>query len=174
MEIAAIFARLREKFGEGIIGLQTENVDPWIEVSPQILPEACKFLKDEPDLAFEMLNCITAVDYLPETGGRTDVQKGRIELIYHLTSLRFVRRLVLKTVIPRWQDNETGRLPQVPTVSHIWPTANWHEREIFDLMGVYFIGHPDLRRILCPEDWIGHPLRKDYQMPLEYHGIPLR
>ena len=75
------------------------------------------------------------------------------------------------TTVP---DDVEGNLPQVPSVSRIWSTANWHEREVFDLSGVRFMGHPALRRILCPEDWEGHPLRKDYQMPAEYQGIRLR
>ena len=64
-----------------------------------------------------------------------------------------------------------GRLPEVASLAGVWRTADWHEREVYDLSGVSFTGHPDLRRILCPEDWVGHPLRKDYEMPLEYHGI---
>src|SRR5262249_30490131 len=69
---------------------------------------------------------------------------------------------------------EDARLPEVPTVSGVGRTADGHEREGYDLSGVYFTGHPNLRRILCPEDWVGHPLRKDYEMPLEYHGIRCR
>jgi NADH-quinone oxidoreductase subunit C len=79
--------------------------------------------------------------------------------------------LVVKVMLPRWKDDVPGEIPEVPTVSGVWSTADWHEREVYDLSGVYFVGHPNLRRILCPEDWVGYPLRKDYEMPLEYHGI---
>jgi len=92
-------------------------------------------------------------------------------VLYHLSSMIHRHRLMIRVVLPRWKDGAQGSLPEVPTVSHLWRTADWHEREGYDLMGVYFTGHADLRRILCPEDWAGHPLRKDYQMPEEYHGI---
>ena len=77
----------------------------------------------------------------------------------------------IKTFSPRWKNDKPGELPELPSVSDLWSTADWHEREVYDLSGVYFTNHPNMRRILCPEDWVGHPLRKDYEMPLEYHGI---
>ena len=97
-----------------------------------------------------------------------------LELLYHLCSTVHRHRLVLKIRLPRWQDDRRGQLPETPSVAGVWRTAEWHEREVFDLMGVCFVGHGDLRRILCPEDWVGHPLRKDYEMPAEYHGISAR
>ena len=68
-------------------------------------------------------------------------------------------------------NDQAGELPEIPSLSKVWLIAEWHEREAYDLMGITFTGHPNLRRILCPEDWEGHPLRKDYEFPLEYHGI---
>jgi NADH-quinone oxidoreductase subunit C len=97
-----------------------------------------------------------------------------LELIYHLWSLAHRHRLVLKVRLPRWRDDQPGQPPEVASVSGVWNTADWHEREVFDLSGVRFVGHRELRRILCPEDWVGYPLRKDYEMPAEYHGIPSR
>ena len=94
-----------------------------------------------------------------------------MEVVYHLSSTVKKHTLVLKVMLPRWKDDQPGQLPEVPSVADVWRTADWHEREVFDLSGVRFTGHPDLRRILCPEDWVGHALRKDYEMPLEYHGI---
>ncbi len=89
---------------------------------------------------------------------------------------RFLRdddrhRFVVKLILPRWKDNKPGELPEVPSVAGLWRTADWHEREVYDLSGVWFTGHPELTRILLAEDWVGHPLRKDYEYPLEYHGI---
>jgi NADH-quinone oxidoreductase subunit C len=123
-----------------------------------------------------MLHCITGVDYCePDEKKAAQVEwKPHLELIYHLSSLKLRHRLVLKTSLPRWLEGKPERLPEIASLAGVWSTAEWHEREVFDLMGVNFLGHPDLRRILCPEDWVGHPLRKDYQMPAEYHGIQVR
>ena len=165
--------QLKARFGAKITGSNLEALDPWIEVSPAGLLEVCQHLHDAPDLQFDMLNCITVVDYL-ETDPKKAAKSGfdpHLELVYHLWSVPNKCSLVVKVMLPRWKDDVEGRLPEVPTVSFIWRTADWHEREVFDLSGVRFIDHPDLRRILCPEDWVGYPLRKDYEMPLEYHGI---
>ena len=105
------------------------------------------FLCREPDLAFNFLSDISAVDRFPV--------EPRFELNYHLLSIQ--HRAVL-----RLRVRAHGNDPVVPSVTTVWTTANWHEREIFDLFGVRFEGHPDLRRILMPEDWEGYPLRKDY------------
>jgi len=171
MDVSAILQRLTERFGPRITGSNLEAIDPWIEVAPEGLPEVCRHLRDEPELRFNLLNCITGVDYLQVDPKRKLEFEPHVEVIYHLWSLVHKHRLVLKVRLPRWKDGIEGRLPEVPSVTGIWSTANWHEREVYDLSGIWFAGHPDLRRILCPEDWVGHPLRKDYQMPVEYHGI---
>jgi NADH-quinone oxidoreductase subunit C len=180
--------RLKSTFGERITGANLEAIDPWIEVSPAGLVDVCRYLRDEPDLRFNLLCCITGVDYCepdPKKAAKAGFEP-HLEVVYHLWSLPFKRSLVIKVVLPRWKEGaggngsagsaatEDARLPEVPTVSGVWSTADWHEREVYDLSGVYFTGHPNLRRILCPEDWVGHPLRKDYEMPLEYHGIRCR
>ncbi|MBA4018043.1 MAG: NADH-quinone oxidoreductase subunit C [Pirellula sp.] len=169
----ALLDRLKKKFGDQITGAKSTNLDPWIEVAPPALADVCLYLRDEKDLRFNYLNCISGVDYLeldPKKAAKVDWQP-HTEVVYHLWSLTHKHSLVLKVILPRWKGDVAGELPEVPSVAGIWPTADWHEREVFDLSGVRFIGHPALRRILCPEDWVGHPLRKDYEMPLEYHGI---
>jgi NADH-quinone oxidoreductase subunit C len=174
MDVPSILQRLSERFGPQITGSSLEAIDPWIEVAPVALPEICRYLRDEPELRFNMLHCVSGVDYVQVDPKRKLEGDPRMEVIYHLSSLACKHRLVLKVRLPRWKDGAPGQLPEVPSVSRLWSTANWHEREVYDLSGVYFTGHPDLRRILCPEDWVGHPLRKDYQMPAEYHGIRAR
>jgi NADH-quinone oxidoreductase subunit C len=165
--------RLKKQFPDRITGANLEALDPWIEVSPEGLLDLCRYLRDEPDLRFDMLNCITVVDYFePDPKKAAKVTwKPHLELVYHIWSVPHRVSLVLKVMLPRWKADVPGELPEVPTVSGVWSTADWHERETYDLSGVRFVGHPNLRRILCPEDWVGHPLRKDYEMPLEYHGI---
>ncbi|MDA7979304.1 MAG: NADH-quinone oxidoreductase subunit C [Pirellulales bacterium] len=165
--------RLKKQFGEGLTDANFEAIDPWIETSPDALVKVCTYLRDESDLRFNYLNCITAVDYF-QPDEKKAAKTGwdpHLELVYHMWSIPHKTSLVLKVMLPRWKGDQLGEIPEVPTVSGVWSTADWHEREVYDLSGVRFTGHPNLRRILCPEDWEGYPLRKDYEMPLEYHGI---
>jgi len=156
-----------------VTGRNVEALDPWIECPPARLAEVCRWLKTNPHVRFDALECITAVDWFepdPKKAAKVAWQP-HIELVYHLWSTSARVSLVVKVKLPRWKDDVPGSLPEAPSVAGIWRTADWHEREVYDLSGIHFTGHPDLRRILCPEDWEGHPLRRDYVMPLEYHGI---
>jgi len=118
-----------------------------VVVPPQHLARAAEFLSTEPSLQFTFLSDLTTVDRFP--------MEPRFELNYHLLSIDYGLRLRLRVRL-------AGAEPTLPTVTPVWPTANWHERENFDLFGIRFQGHPDLRRILMPDDWEGYPLRKDY------------
>ncbi len=168
-----LYEVLKKQFGDDVSGCNLEALDPWIEVTPDGLVDVCRFLRDDPALQFNMLNCITGVDWCePDPKKAAKITwEPHLEVVYHLSSITKKHSLVLKVKLPRWKDDVQGQLPELPTVSTIWRTADWHEREVFDLSGVWFTGHPNLIRILCAEDWVGHPLRKDYEMPLEYHGI---
>jgi len=164
---------LEEEFGDKIKSKKADALDPFVVVEPADLLEVCRFLKYDPRLSFEFLNCISGVDYL-EPDAKKAPKAGfepHLEVVYHFSSFTHRHRLVVKIILPRWKDNKPGELPEVPSVTRLWATADWHEREVYDLSGVNFIGHPDLRRILLSEDWEDHPLRKDYEFPLEYHGI---
>lgn len=176
MDIPAILEKLQQRFDAEIVSSDLEAVDPWIEVTASGLVEVCRVLRDDPDLRFNMLHCISGVDYFePDAKKAAKVDwEPHLELLYHLSSLVHKHRLVLKVSLPRWKDDVEGQLPEAPSVSGLWSTANWHEREVYDLCGVRFTSHPDLERILLPEDWQGHPLRKDYQPPNEYHGIRVK
>ena len=144
-----VLQRLREQFGQALLEVKVWRNETTVVVRPQDIQGVCRFLRDDPDLAFDFLSDVTGVDRLklPESS-------PRFEVVYHLYSLPHKRRLRLKVRVDEGQ--------RVPTVTGVWPTANWHEREVYDLFGVPFDGHPDLRRILMPDDWEGHPLRKDY------------
>jgi NADH-quinone oxidoreductase subunit C len=173
MTAAEIIALLEEKFAGKIKARSPEAIDPFVVVEPADLVEVCRFLRDDPRLSFDLLNCISGVDYL-ELDAKKAPKAGfepHLEVVYHFSSLKHRHRFVLKLHLPRWKNDQPGQLPEVPSVSALWPGADWHERETYDLCGVWFTGHPDLRRILLSEDWVGHPLRKDYEFPLEYHGI---
>jgi NADH-quinone oxidoreductase subunit C len=169
----SLFDTLKTKFGAAIVGENLTAIDPWIEVAPEGLVEVCRYLRDDAKLRFDFLSCVTAVDYFhtDEKKAEKSEWEPHTELVYHLWSVTHKHTLVVKVKLPRWKDDQPGQLPEVPSVAGVWSTADWHEREVYDLSGVNFLGHPNLKRILCPEDWVGHPLRKDYEMPLEYHGI---
>jgi NADH-quinone oxidoreductase subunit C len=155
LDAPTIHVRLRARFGEAIGELGGTGRDAGATVSPDRIAEVCAHLKADPELAFDCLSNLSGVDYPKRTA---------IQVVYHLFSYRHRHWLVLKVDADR-------DAPVVPTVSHLWSIADWLEREVYDLLGVEFAGHPDMRRILMPEDWPGHPLRKDFVEPEEYHGI---
>ncbi len=168
-----LLTQLQSKFADGIVSVELDSIDEWIEVTPGVLVAVCEFLRDAPDYQFDMCNCITAVDFLhtdPKLAAKVE-WAPHLELVYHLSSIATKMTLVIKVKLPRWKDESTEQIPEIPSVAGVWTTAIWHEREVYDLSGVNFVGHPELKRILCPDDWEGYPLRKDYEMPLDYHGI---
>jgi len=170
---AEIIAVLEAEFGARIKDRKLDTLDPYVVVEPENLVDVCRYLRDDPQLRFEMLNNISGVDYLeidPKKAPKAGYEP-HIELVYHIQSVTQCHRFTLKVMRPRWKDGKPGELPEVPSLCDVWRSADWHEREVYDLIGIWFIGHPDPRRILCSEDWVGHPLRKDYEFPLEYHGI---
>jgi NADH-quinone oxidoreductase subunit C len=173
MTSAEIITRLEERFGGAIKSKNLQAIDPFAVVEPGDLLAVCRFLKEDDKLRFDFLHCISGVDYLepdPKKAPKAGFD-SHVEVVYHFQSFTHKPRFVLKVLLPRWKDNQPGQLPEVPSVTGLWGSAEWHEREVYDLSGIYFAGHPNLTRILLAEDWVGHPLRKDYEYPLEYHGI---
>jgi len=158
MTASEMYERLRARFGESVISVELAAKDPWILVEPTRIAEVCAFARDDADLRCDVLSNLTGVDYKAQ---------GWIELVYHLYSYTQRHYLILKARTPR-------DAAELPTVENVWRAANWLEREIYDLLGVTFTGHSDLRRLLMPEDWVGYPLRKDFVEPEEYHGISTR
>jgi len=153
MSLAEMVERLRAALPEAVEAVEEGTPDPAVRVRAEDLHGVATLLRR--DLGMETLRLITAIDRPPDA----------IDVVWHLLSMPRHQTLVLKTRLSR--EN-----PEVATVSDLWDAANWFEREQFDLVGVRFVGHPNLKRLLMPEDWVGHPLRKDYQRPDEYHGIP--
>jgi NADH-quinone oxidoreductase subunit C len=153
---AQVERRLRERFPDVPFRRQEGEAvrDHTLVLPADRLVEVCTFLRDDPGLAFSMLSWVAGVDLLPHD--------PRFEVVYHLLSITHNVRITLKVQVP-----EDGA--RVPTVCGVWPTANWHERETFDFYGIRFEGHPDLTRILLPDDWEGWPLRKD--SPLGYQEV---
>jgi NADH-quinone oxidoreductase subunit C len=146
-----ILTKLKEKFPESILEVAEFRGEWTIVVKREDIVSLCTFLRDDSELFFNFLSDLTAVDYL----GR----KPRFDVVYHLYSIDKNHRLGLKVKV---EEDES-----IPSITSVWSTANWLEREVFDLFGIRFDGHPDLRRIVLPEDWEGHPLRKDFPLTRE-------
>ena len=145
--------KLKKEYSEKILEEYVFRGDLNVVVKPGDIPEICRFLKTEPELKFNFLSCITAADYL----GKRDL---RFEVVYVLFSIPNHTRIIVKTRVNDGQE--------IQTLTSLWDTANWQEREVYDMFGIRFTNHPDLRRILTWEDFPAHPLRKDY--PLRGRG----
>ncbi len=173
MKTEAIIATLKKEFGNEILAEVTNTLDPWIAVTPEAHDRICLFLRDDGSLQMDTLNCITAVDYPVSVDKDEDNEsfEPHMIVVYHISSIAQKHRIVLKVRIPRWKNGIEGQLPELPSVMSVWETADWHERETYDLSGICFTGRGEVRRILLPEDWNGYPLRKDYEPPTEYHGV---
>lgn len=154
MEGTEIYNLVKETFPGPVPGFSAE-LDPCIEVKAEGIREVAAFLKGEDHLAFDALMCLSGVDY-----------GERFGVVYHLFSTAHRHKIALKVLVGK-ED------PRLPSLESVWRAAAWFEREAFDLYGLIFTGHSDLRRILLPDDWPGHPMRKDYVYPESYHGVPV-
>jgi len=153
---------LLDKFGSDvIIGEERTGLQPALVIHHSSIADVCMELRNNENTYFDFLACLTGVDYGVET--------NKFGVVYNLTSIPYKNQLTLKISKEHVRNNDD--LPSFPSVSAVWRTAEWHEREAYDLIGIFFENNPDLRRILLPEDWEGHPLRKDYVNPEYYKGI---
>ena len=154
MTAQEIHDSIKAQFPDAIVEAKLEAViDPFVKIQPEKIKDVALFVRDNEQLKFDYLMCLSGVDY-----------KGKLGVTYHLYSMVHRHKFVLKVEVPT-------DAPNIPSVESVWKTANWHEREAFDMYGIQFPGHPDLRRILLPDDWEGYPLRKDYEVPEFYNGM---
>jgi len=155
---------LTDKFGpEVIAGEETGGLQPALLIAPTRIADVCLELRDNPKTYFDFLSSLTGVDYGTEA--------SRFGVVYHLASIPYQTQLTLKVSVEN--DRNPEELPTFPSITSVYRTADWHEREAYDLVGIFFEGHPDLRRILLPDDWEGYPLRKDYKTAEYYKGIKI-
>ncbi len=153
MEPKKIYGILSEKFSGKMKQLQENTFPASIFVEADAVVDVCRFLKKEDGLEFLSLICLSGVDLK---------EQNKMAVVYHLGSMKHKHTISIKAELDRSN-------PHIPTVESVWPVADWYEREVYDLFGVIFDGHSDLRRILMPEDWEGYPMRKDYVYPKRYH-----
>jgi NADH-quinone oxidoreductase subunit C len=164
MSLEEIKSLLTNKFGEDIIiGEETKGLQPTLLIDTDRIVEVCCELRDNPKTYFDFLSCLSGVDY--------GVEAGKFGVVYHLASIPYQTQLTLK--VSREHDRSGDELPTFPSITKVYLAADWQEREAYDMVGVFFEGHPDLRRILLPDDWEGFPLRKDYKTAEYYKGIKI-
>ncbi|MGZ3810794.1 MAG: NADH-quinone oxidoreductase subunit C [Mucilaginibacter sp.] len=164
MSLAEVKSLLTDKFGGDIIvGEETTGRQPALLIDPTRISDVCLELRDNPKTYFDFLSCLSGIDY--------GIEAQRFGVVYHLASIPYQTQLTLK--ISKENDRDLENLPSFPSISSVYRAADWHEREAFDMMGIFFEGHPDLRRILLPDDWEGFPLRKDYKTAEYYKGIKI-
>ncbi len=157
MTFEEIISKLKGQFGESIITSVDEMASPKaIMIDSGNLLKVMKYLHSSEGLYFDSLSCITGLD--------NGAESNSMEVIYNLYSIPYNHHLMVKVIVNR--EN-----PSIDSLESVWKTADWQEREVYDLLGILFNNHPDLRRILLPADWEGHPLRKDYEHQEYYRGI---
>ncbi|MXV51191.1 NADH-quinone oxidoreductase subunit C [Pedobacter sp. HMF7647] len=155
---------LVKRFGPEVIEAEeTTGLQPALIIRKDRITAVCLELRTNDQTYFDFLSCLSAVDH--------GLEENKMSVVYHLASIPYKTQLTLKVV--QEFDRTSGSLPICQSVSSVWKTAEWHEREAYDLLGVFFDGNPDLRRILLPDDWEGYPLRKDYKTAAEYNGIKI-
>ncbi|MCS6969157.1 MAG: NADH-quinone oxidoreductase subunit C [Cytophagales bacterium] len=162
IDLQALVSEARRIFSLHELEPVPNTTPPCFKISPSILLPLCQWLQQR--YYFDHLNCITAID--------NGSSVGTIDLVYHLTALTEGTTMGLMLTLPR--GNPPEEMPEAPSLTPLWQGANWHEREAYDLFGIRFTNHPDLRRILLPADWEGFPLRKDYAEQLTYHGVKVK
>ena len=148
---------LEDRFGDQITATFAESKHARIHTTAEHWQDMAPFLRHDPTLQFDWLACLSGVDYVAD---------DQFCVVYDLWSFTLKHRFAVKVYAPRREG------ANFPSVADLWPTADWHEREAFEMFGMTFARHPDLRRLLLADDWVGFPLRKDYVFPREYHGIP--
>ena len=150
---------LQDRFGSAITAALPDDKHPRVHCDSENWRAIAEFVFADEQLKLDWLANHSGIDYVAD---------GKMCCVYDLWSFEHRHSFAIKVFTPR--EGQGG--PSIASVADLWPAADWHEREAFDLLGIDFPGHPDLRRILCADDWEGFPLRKDYQFPREYHGIP--
>ncbi len=154
MNESDILARVKERFGARVLAEYTFRGQCAVTVAPETLREVLLFLRDDQETALDWLMDVGAVDYLGY-GSDEDEREWRFEVAYQLYSMRLNHRFRVKVAV-------TDDSVEIPSVWDLWAIANWEEREVWDMFGIRFTGHPNLRRILCHDEFVGHALRKDY------------